>query len=105
MLKYTDSPQVQGICARAHLQYGDSFYTTNVGKYKKTRKQRKHLKSQHDHVCTLPSLSCNWWHHSTHKRKSVLVKSSAFASVDKALFFLCEFVTVFKLPSRALLRD
>lgn len=38
MLKYTDSPQVQGICARAHLQYGDSFYTTNVEKYKKTRK-------------------------------------------------------------------
>lgn len=63
------------------------------------------IKSQHNHICTLPSLcNYNWWHHSTHKEKSVLVMSSAFARVDKALF-LCEFVTVSKLPSRALLRD
>lgn len=41
MLKYTDSPQVQGICARAHSQYGDSFYTTSVEKIQKDKKIKK----------------------------------------------------------------
>lgn len=51
MLNYTDSPPVQGSCAKAHSQYGDSFCVTNL--YTKREKNLENLLSHNTTIFVL----------------------------------------------------